>query len=89
MQDALTLARAVASLGTSLLRVDRGVVVRGNRRQPEKTPETTEAISGTSSSNRRKSEEKFWASLAELKRAKRCLCLLVKWLRVWQGRSKI
>ena len=43
MQDALTLARAVASLGTSLLRVDRGVVVRGNRRQPEKTLELYEA----------------------------------------------
>ncbi len=43
MQDALTLARAVASLGTSLLRVDRGLVVKGNRRKPEKMLELYEA----------------------------------------------
>ena len=43
MSDPLTTARALASFGTSLLRVDRGVVVKGNRRKPEKTLELYEA----------------------------------------------
>ena len=43
MHDPMTVARAVASLGTSLLRVDRGLIVKGNRRKPEKTLELYEA----------------------------------------------
>jgi len=41
--DPITLARALAGFGTSLLRVDRGVIVKGNRRKPEKTLELYEA----------------------------------------------
>ena len=43
MSDPLTTARALASFGTSLLRVDRGLIVKGNRRKPEKTLELYEA----------------------------------------------
>jgi glutaredoxin len=43
MTDPLTVARAVASLGTSLLRVNRGLMVKGNRRTPAKTLELFEA----------------------------------------------
>jgi len=43
MTDPLTLARALASTTASLLRVDRGVIVKGNRRKPEKTLELYDA----------------------------------------------
>ncbi len=43
MTDPLTIARAVASLGTSLLRVNRGLMVKGNRGAPAKTLELFEA----------------------------------------------
>jgi glutathione S-transferase len=43
MADSLTFARALASMATSLLRVDRGLIVKGNRRKPEKTLELYEA----------------------------------------------
>ena len=43
MADSLTFARALASMATSLLRVDRGLIVKGNRRRPEKTLELYEA----------------------------------------------
>ena len=43
MADSLTTARALASMATSLLRVDRGLIVKGNRRKPEKTLELYEA----------------------------------------------
>ena len=43
MADPVTFARALTSLGTSLLRADRGLVVKGNRCQPEKTLELYEA----------------------------------------------
>ena len=43
MADSLTTARALASMATSLLRVDRGLIVKGNRRRPEKTLELYEA----------------------------------------------
>jgi glutathione S-transferase len=43
MADSLTTARALASLATSLLRIDRGLIVKGNRCRPEKTLELYEA----------------------------------------------
>ncbi len=43
MQDPLTLARALASTVPSLLRVNRGVVVKGHRQRPAKTLELYEA----------------------------------------------
>ena len=43
MKDPLSLARAVASLGTSVLRVNRGVIVKGHRQTPAKTLELYEA----------------------------------------------
>jgi len=43
MPDPLTVLRAVYSTGASLLRVNRGVIVKGNRRRPEKTLELYEA----------------------------------------------
>jgi glutathione S-transferase len=43
MHDPLTVVNAVASLGTSLLRVDRGVIARGHRERPVKTLELFEA----------------------------------------------
>ena len=43
MTDPITVARAVASLGTSLLRVNRGLMVKGNRGAPAKTLQLFEA----------------------------------------------
>ncbi len=43
MHDPLTVAKAIASLGTSVLRVNRGVIVKGNRQTPAKTLELYEA----------------------------------------------
>lgn len=43
MHDPLTIARAVASLGTSALRINRGLIVKGNRQKPAKTLELYEA----------------------------------------------
>jgi len=43
LKDPLTFARALAGFGTSLLRVDRGVIVKGNRRKPAKRLELYEA----------------------------------------------
>ena len=43
MHDPLTVAKAIASLGTSVLRVDRGLIVKGNRQTPAKTLELYEA----------------------------------------------
>jgi len=43
MADPLTTARALTSLTTTLLRFDRGVIVKGNRRRPEKTLELYDA----------------------------------------------
>jgi len=43
MHNPLTVAKAVASLGTSVLRVDRGLIVKGNRKKPVKTLELFEA----------------------------------------------
>ena len=43
MHDPLTVAKAIASLGTSVLRVNRGLIVKGNRQTPAKTLELYEA----------------------------------------------
>jgi glutathione S-transferase len=43
MADSLTTARALASMATSLFRIDRGLIVKGNRRRPGKTLELYEA----------------------------------------------
>lgn len=43
MHDPLNIAKAVASLGTSVLRVNRGLIVKGNRQKPAKTLELYEA----------------------------------------------
>ena len=43
MHNPLNVARAVASLGTSVLRVNRGLIVKGNRKKPVKTLELYEA----------------------------------------------
>jgi glutathione S-transferase len=43
LDDPVTRLRALASLGTSLLRVNRGMIVKGHRRAPEKPLELFEA----------------------------------------------
>jgi hypothetical protein len=43
LDDPVTRLRAMASLGASLLRVDRGMVVRGHRQTPKKPLEFFEA----------------------------------------------
>jgi len=43
MSDLLDFARALASAATSLFRIDRGLIVKGNRRRPEKKLELYEA----------------------------------------------
>ena len=35
MHDPLTVVKAMFSFGSSLLRVDRGVIVKGNRKKPK------------------------------------------------------